>query len=735
MQYLGPWQINAENFSITDQYNSYELEPLLFNLLCYFLAKPNRIISRQELAEQVWQQSYVDDNAINRAISDLRKALQHPQLGVSPLKTHHRKGYSLLWGEQQQQEFMQTPPPIRPPSLTTPKPADATLLNDANDSGVAPAVTSPSSSINRRLAYALLLLLALTALTWWLIKPNTPASVTAAETETTVTPVVKIEQKLTWQKGIEYNVALSNDRQLLAYNHTFNARTTALKVRPNPILAKATQVEVSIAREGYSYILLGWQQQQSQLLVYLKKDDASYCVYQLYDFANFPAYQARNLELECEPSSRTAGALTADGTKLYRLTNRPGSTAESIVLEHLNTGQTELIVKPRGSAAGSGIVSFALSPDGNQLAYLHNTDRLSGAIYLYNLESSEQEVLANFTDTGLLLVINWDNEGRYLYGANGAQLVQIDVATKQLKKVALPAGYTIGELVPIGEQQAIASDFGMLKVNTPGSWQMQIVDHLFEPTASRFTEFSQDTGSIGVVQVHPLDPEQLVYSANKGNGWQLWLRHHQQDRQLTAIPESKVAINNVDWSPDGTQLVMAQHGKLWLYDVVEQQLRELAPTRDFNFPVFEPSGKSIIVQRQQGNQSHLWRMDIATGELQQLSQKQAIQPHFDQGTLYYTHSDALYQFVDGAKQDQVLTETDAYTTHRVFLGWVYQLNQRISSFSRYPLTDPTQQQHIQQPALSQSGLPMSFSLNPHQPEQMFILRILYPEADLYHISW
>ena len=81
------------------------LEPLLFKLAVYFFANPERIIARQELAEQVWQQAYVDDNAINRAISDLRKALQHPKLTDSVLKTHHRKGYSLLWNAELQQQF------------------------------------------------------------------------------------------------------------------------------------------------------------------------------------------------------------------------------------------------------------------------------------------------------------------------------------------------------------------------------------------------------------------------------------------------------------------------------------------------------------------------------------------------------------------------------------------------------------------------------------------------------
>ena len=53
-----------------------ELDPLSFKLLEYFIQNNERIITRQELIEQFWQKGFVDDNAINRAISDLRKTLK-----------------------------------------------------------------------------------------------------------------------------------------------------------------------------------------------------------------------------------------------------------------------------------------------------------------------------------------------------------------------------------------------------------------------------------------------------------------------------------------------------------------------------------------------------------------------------------------------------------------------------------------------------------------------------------
>ena len=92
---IGPWQFIRNRCVITSNNLERELDPLLVKLLLHFVSKPQQIVSRQALIESVWQQSYVDDNAINRAISELRKQLAHPTEKAPLLKTHYRKGYSL----------------------------------------------------------------------------------------------------------------------------------------------------------------------------------------------------------------------------------------------------------------------------------------------------------------------------------------------------------------------------------------------------------------------------------------------------------------------------------------------------------------------------------------------------------------------------------------------------------------------------------------------------------------
>ena len=93
---FGAWCLNPKQQTINDGSIERELEPLLFKILSYLILNKESIITRQDLIDDVWCQHYVDDNAINRAISELRKALKSDKQRGLVVKTHYRKGYSFF---------------------------------------------------------------------------------------------------------------------------------------------------------------------------------------------------------------------------------------------------------------------------------------------------------------------------------------------------------------------------------------------------------------------------------------------------------------------------------------------------------------------------------------------------------------------------------------------------------------------------------------------------------------
>ena len=93
---FGAWSLNPKLQTIFDGEVERELEPLLFKILCYLIINKDEIITRQDLIDDVWCQHYVDDNAINRAMSELRKVLKSEVQRGLVVKTHYRKGYSFF---------------------------------------------------------------------------------------------------------------------------------------------------------------------------------------------------------------------------------------------------------------------------------------------------------------------------------------------------------------------------------------------------------------------------------------------------------------------------------------------------------------------------------------------------------------------------------------------------------------------------------------------------------------
>lgn len=68
------------------------LQPRVFDLLVFLVRNRDRVVSKEELVEAVWQGAFVTDGAIQRAMSVLRSELRKGP-GEVEIKTHPRQGY------------------------------------------------------------------------------------------------------------------------------------------------------------------------------------------------------------------------------------------------------------------------------------------------------------------------------------------------------------------------------------------------------------------------------------------------------------------------------------------------------------------------------------------------------------------------------------------------------------------------------------------------------------------
>ena len=93
---MGDWLIDADGLSIQNKHLNKDLDSKVMQLLVYLVDNRERVVTRNELLDQLWANQIVADDVLNVAMSSLRKALGDDFKTPTYIKTLPRKGYQLI---------------------------------------------------------------------------------------------------------------------------------------------------------------------------------------------------------------------------------------------------------------------------------------------------------------------------------------------------------------------------------------------------------------------------------------------------------------------------------------------------------------------------------------------------------------------------------------------------------------------------------------------------------------
>ncbi|MBD56514.1 winged helix-turn-helix domain-containing protein [uncultured Pseudoalteromonas sp.] len=365
--FVGEWQLNIKQQTISDGVHTRELEPLLFKLLCFFIENNERIITRQELVENIWQQSFVDDNAINRAISELRKVLKSEKQPGQTIKTHYRKGYSLFVAVRPLEQA-----PIAEPVVAANEEAKPHLYTNT----ISEKNTHSSRWPWPFVALVLSLLIAAT----WLYIQQPQANVEAQEQA----PFLDLQaETITWHKGTHYRLLLSQDKTKLAYILQNDKKHLY-------VVDLTTKREYQIA--SGELFLQGWSEDGERLFYgSCEGDDYNDCI----------TWQASNLlsnEALIKPRTnqsvlnRTPSQYMEVGNvAITRRNNYRGLThLYALYAQDLKTGEEIRITSPNITGTGDFILTTIKNPS-RIIFERHNVAQAE--IYMANLDGSSLKLL------------------------------------------------------------------------------------------------------------------------------------------------------------------------------------------------------------------------------------------------------------------------------------------------------------------------------------------------------
>ena len=445
---VGEWQLNIDRQSISDGDNERELEPLLFKLLCYFIEHNERIIPRQELAENIWQQSFVDDNAINRAISELRKILKSTKQPGQSIKTHYRKGYSLFLPLSSNLTEPQTQPVPQEPIIT-------------------PEVLLTQSTKSIKRTYwpwpVAIILIATIIVSLWFYSEQPSAQSEAS----TSAPFLSLEaETISWHKGRYFSLLLPPDKSKLTY-----LLETVEPSKRNDMYVMNLNTRQEYLIDSGSVYTLGWSS-DGERLFYLKCSQNSYssCV-------QWQASHFKSGEIKKEPmqnsllnESKLTQYTEIGDIAIFRRNNYRGITRLNALYAYDKNTKEELrITTPNITGTGDYLLTSISNP--NRIIFeRHNINQ--SEVYMANLDGSSMKLLTTYSHRAWAATYDENNNSLIWYNRFNSTIESFSLDTMQLEQAIEAPIKAANYAYPLDKQTVLIStdlhdnDVGIFDLNT-----------------------------------------------------------------------------------------------------------------------------------------------------------------------------------------------------------------------------------------------------------------------------
>ena len=93
---IGKAIIKPQSNEVVKSGKSTYIDEQVMRVLVYLIDHQHRVVSREELFANLWHGVVVSDDALNRCIYLLRKALDEPHQSGTAIRTIRKKGYRLM---------------------------------------------------------------------------------------------------------------------------------------------------------------------------------------------------------------------------------------------------------------------------------------------------------------------------------------------------------------------------------------------------------------------------------------------------------------------------------------------------------------------------------------------------------------------------------------------------------------------------------------------------------------
>jgi DNA-binding winged helix-turn-helix (wHTH) protein len=90
------FELDLDRYELRGVDGPIALEPQAFEVLALLVGNRERVVSKQELLDHVWESQFVSDSALTTRIKEVRRALGNDGRAQRFVRTVHRRGYHFI---------------------------------------------------------------------------------------------------------------------------------------------------------------------------------------------------------------------------------------------------------------------------------------------------------------------------------------------------------------------------------------------------------------------------------------------------------------------------------------------------------------------------------------------------------------------------------------------------------------------------------------------------------------
>lgn len=578
--------IDTHNQLLYRQGETINLAPKVYDLLVFLCQNSHRVISKDELMEQVWSGTLVTENAISRTLVKVRKALADDPKSPKFIITVPRKGYRMVVDFVDAETIDNLPIEQRKEEDERADDTQQGVLTNLE------SLTVKSTKPIKALLFIMLGIMTIIAINY-LFPLKTEARLQTKQIK-----------PLTREIGVELYPAVSPDLTQLAYRKEVSGKPPYINVEN---LSNHVKQSISHARGALSKPI--WSPTDNKL-AFLYKHNSVCMIYwaPLAAIKNKDTWQSIT---ECSAQGSPHFTFSPDGQYLYFNDRQSSSHGYQIFRVNLANNEKDIVNQPITN--GLGNYSFDISPDGKKLLMINSEFAPTTRIYTLDIDSSTLEQTAQLDYLMRSVIWHHDNEtiihpsphpAYELWQSNlkGNKLAVVASNTSRVKHISrLNNGkdftfvsYLLNKDIHF---QAMASTNQQQSIELDNSTVMDYLPTLANNSA-QFAFVSKRSTSAEVylssVQANketsiPLsdfnNPVKLYDLAFSSNDSQLMILADNQvyianinKKSVEKLPLDNIAIAGVSWQDENTLLLSTIKNADWYlmaFNIVEQKLSPL----------------------------------------------------------------------------------------------------------------------------------------------------------------